>query len=148
MPRAPNSIRIIEIYLNMIIKWKSFAFRSSGFWMFLQLLLQNFFSHSRTKFKVFGVTVFPFKRLYLIFKQFGFNFIFLTGCGTDWAVSPLSRLLTVLYLLVGLPVMYLYLMSTGHLLARIICISIRGLACTSSKMSANPRIQKSSNTSR
>ena len=55
----------------------------------------------------------------------------ISGCGTDWAVSPLSRLLTVLYLLVGLPIMYLYLTSTGSLMARLVCFLIRGLMCKS-----------------
>ena len=63
--------------------------------------------------------------------------IYFAGCGTDWAVSPLSRLLTVLYLLVGMPIMYLYLMSTGNLMARLIAISIRGLMCQIAPSSSN-----------
>ena len=61
----------------------------------------------------------------------------ISGCGTDWAVSPLSRLLTVLYLLVGMPIMYLYLMSTGNLMARLIAISIRGLMCKMNDRGSN-----------
>ena len=43
MPTAPFSTRIIKIYLNMIIKWMNFVLRSFRFWLFLQLLFQNFF---------------------------------------------------------------------------------------------------------
>ena len=70
---------------------------------------------------------------------------YFAGCGTDWAVSPLSRLLTVLYLLVGMPIMYLYLMSTGNLMARLIAISIRGLMCSaSSNNTTNTNSRRSS----
>ena len=67
----------------------------------------------------------------------------ISGCGTDWAVSPLSRLLTVLYLLVGLPIMYLYLTSTGSLMARLVCFIIRGLMC---KSTVNNRSATNQNT--
>ena len=58
------------------------------------------------------------------------------GNGADWAVSPLSRILTVLYLLVGLPIMYLYLMSTGSLTAKILSLLIRGIMCQSASTSS------------
>ena len=64
-----------------------------------------------------------------------------SGCGSDWAVSPLSRLLTVLYLLVGLPIMYLYLTSTGALMARMIGMTARALVC---KKAAAKKSSKSS----
>ena len=84
-----------------------------------------------------------------IVSNFISNFYFyFSGCGHDWAVSSLSRLLTVLYLLVGLPVMYLYLTSTGHLLARVICISMRGiLLCTKTRSQHQQSHLKSSNAS-
>ena len=79
-------------------------------------------------------------------------YVYLAGCGTDWAVSPLSRLLTVLYLLVGLPIMYLYLMSTGSLMARLFALLIRGLMCKSSTTlssnSSSRRPSKMSNSSK
>lgn len=55
------------------------------------------------------------------------------GCGFDWAVSPLSRALTVLYLLVGAPIMYLYLTTTGALLARAIHFAALHAACCRGK---------------
>lgn len=51
------------------------------------------------------------------------------GCGIDWAVSPLSRLLTVMYLVIGAPIMYLYLTTTGGLLTKAICFSCHRLTC-------------------
>ncbi len=44
-------------------------------------------------------------------------------------MSPLSRLLTVLYLLIGAPVMYLYLSTTGALLARAITFAVARISC-------------------
>lgn len=53
----------------------------------------------------------------------------LSGSGYDWAVSPLSRILTVLYLIIGAPIMYLYLSTTGSLFARAIHFAIFQLSC-------------------
>ena len=36
------------------------------------------------------------------------------GCGVDWAVTPLSRIATVAYLVVGAPILYLYLATAGR----------------------------------
>lgn len=41
----------------------------------------------------------------------------LPGCGLDWAVTPLSRALTVVYLMIGAPILYLYLTTTGRMLS-------------------------------
>ena len=39
------------------------------------------------------------------------------GCGADWAVSPMSRILTVAYLIVGAPIIYLYVVTAGRAIA-------------------------------
>ena len=44
--------------------------------------------------------------------------VFISGSGMDWALSPLSRLLTVAYLIVGAPIMFMYLRTTGGAAAR------------------------------
>ena len=46
------------------------------------------------------------------------NHTFISGSGMDWALSPLSRLLTVAYLIVGAPIMFMYLRTTGGAAAR------------------------------
>ena len=40
-----------------------------------------------------------------------------SGCGVDWAVTPLSRIATVAYLVVGVPILYLYLATAGKALS-------------------------------
>ena len=40
-----------------------------------------------------------------------------TGCGVDWAVTPLSRIASVAYLVIGAPILYLYLTSAGRALS-------------------------------
>lgn len=47
----------------------------------------------------------------------------------DWALSPLSRLLTVLYLIIGVPIMFTYLRTTGSAAARGIRFLGRHLVC-------------------
>jgi hypothetical protein len=74
------------------------------------------------------------------------SFVF-AGCGTDWAVSPLSRLVTVAYLFIGIPIMYLYLMSTGSLMARAICVSIRALMCKRAALNSTNMSSRRSSTS-
>ena len=46
------------------------------------------------------------------------SFCIFTGSGMDLELSPLSRWLTVAYLLVGVPIMFVYLKTTGGLAAR------------------------------
>ena len=41
-----------------------------------------------------------------------------SGGGVDWVVSPLSRVLTIFYILVGAPIMYFYISTSGSLFAR------------------------------
>ncbi|TRY70031.1 hypothetical protein TCAL_15016 [Tigriopus californicus] len=51
------------------------------------------------------------------------------GSDADWPVSPLSRILTVIYLIIGAPIMYLYLTSTGSLFSRAIYFALFHLSC-------------------
>ena len=39
------------------------------------------------------------------------------GCGVDWAVTPLSRIATVAYLIVGAPILYYYFTRVGRALS-------------------------------
>ena len=39
------------------------------------------------------------------------------GCGVDWAVTPLSRIATVAYLVVGAPILYYYFTRVGRALS-------------------------------
>ena len=51
-------------------------------------------------------------------KSSNLFYIFFTGCGVDWVVSPLSRILTIFFIIIGAPIMYFYISTTGSLLAR------------------------------
>ena len=44
----------------------------------------------------------------------------ISGSGMDWELSSISRLLTVGYLLIGVPIMFVYLKTTGGLAAKAI----------------------------
>ena len=46
------------------------------------------------------------------------SFYIIIGSGMDLELSPLSRWLTVAYLLIGVPIMFVYLKTTGGLAAR------------------------------
>ncbi len=43
---------------------------------------------------------------------------YFSGGGVDWVVSPLSRVLTIFYIVIGAPIMYFYISTTGGLFAR------------------------------
>jgi hypothetical protein len=45
-------------------------------------------------------------------------FYYFSGGGVDWVVSPLSRVLTIFYIVIGAPIMYFYISTTGGLFAR------------------------------
>ena len=59
----------------------------------------------------------------------------------DWALSPLSRLLTVLYLIVGAPIMFMYLRTTGSAAARAMrfLASQAAAQCTSGAAASSSR---------
>ena len=44
--------------------------------------------------------------------------LYVSGSGMDWELSSISRLLTVGYLLIGVPIMFMYLKTTGGLAAK------------------------------
>ena len=54
----------------------------------------------------------------------------LTGGGIDWALSPLSRLLTVLYIIIRAPIMFLYLRTTGNLMAKALRFTLWHITCS------------------
>lgn len=54
-----------------------------------------------------------------------------TGSDGNWPVSPVSRGLVIVYVLIGLPIMYLFVSSIGQLFARIINFVILKLDCGS-----------------
>ena len=58
-------------------------------------------------------------------SEYKFISICISGSGMDWNLSPISRLLTVAYLLVGVPIMFMYLKTTGSLAARAIRLIAR-----------------------
>jgi len=62
-----------------------------------------------------------FPRHFVSDKNICFSYdddLIVSGCGVDWVVSPLSRVLTVFYILIGAPIMFMYISTTGSLLAR------------------------------
>ena len=48
----------------------------------------------------------------------------------DWALSPLSRLMTVVYLIFGVPIMFMYLRTTGSLCSRALRFLCRQMVCS------------------